>query len=160
MQLSVTPWTVAHQAPLSMGFPRQEYWSGLPLPSPGDHPDLGIKPVSPAWQMNSLPVSHLKSCLMDRLYDDNIDSPERGDKVQRTFNKNPNKCILFCLCLASMVRFMNNSSVCRITRIIMKILKNKSIIKGSFVTEKSRFLQSVAIKSWIHHEFKTKSYTE
>ena len=39
----VTPWTVAHQAPLSMGFPRQEYWSGLPFPSPGDLPDPGIK---------------------------------------------------------------------------------------------------------------------
>ena len=45
---SVTPWTAAHQAPLSMGFPRQEYWSGLPLPSPGDLPDPGIEPVSPA----------------------------------------------------------------------------------------------------------------
>ena len=38
VQLSATPWTVAHQAPLSMGFPRQEYWSGLPLPTPGDLP--------------------------------------------------------------------------------------------------------------------------
>ena len=44
----VTLWTVAHQAPLSMGFPRQEYWSGLPFPSPGDHPAPGIKPTSPA----------------------------------------------------------------------------------------------------------------
>ena len=44
----VTPWTVAHQAPLSLGFPRQEYWSGLPLPSPGDLPDPGIEPKSPA----------------------------------------------------------------------------------------------------------------
>ena len=43
-----TPWTVAHQAPLPMGFPRQEYWSGLPIPFPGDLPDPGIKPVSPA----------------------------------------------------------------------------------------------------------------
>ena len=42
------PWTVAHQAPLSMGFPRQEYWSGLPFPSPGDLPDPGTEPVSPA----------------------------------------------------------------------------------------------------------------
>ena len=40
-----TPWTVAFQAPLSMGFFRQEYWSGLPFPSPGDLPDPGIKPV-------------------------------------------------------------------------------------------------------------------
>ena len=47
-QLFVTPWTVAHQAPLSKGFPRQECWSRLPFPPPGDHPDLGIKPASPA----------------------------------------------------------------------------------------------------------------
>ena len=46
-RLFVILWTVAHQAPLSMGFPRQEYWSGLLFPSPGDLPDLGIKPVSP-----------------------------------------------------------------------------------------------------------------
>ena len=43
-----TPWTVACQAPLSMGFPRQEYWSGWPFPSPGDLPDPGIEPASPA----------------------------------------------------------------------------------------------------------------
>ena len=42
----VTPWTVAHQVPLSIGFPRQEYWSGLPVPSPGDLPDPGIKLTS------------------------------------------------------------------------------------------------------------------
>ena len=44
----VTPWIVAYQVPLSMGFPRQEYWSGLPFPSPGDLPDPGIEPESPA----------------------------------------------------------------------------------------------------------------
>ena len=43
-----TPWAVAHQAPLSMGFPRQEYWSGLPFPPPGGLPDPGIKLTSPA----------------------------------------------------------------------------------------------------------------
>ena len=47
----VTPWTVAHQAPLFMGFPRQEYWRGLPFPPPGDLPNLGIKPGSPALQV-------------------------------------------------------------------------------------------------------------
>ena len=52
--LSATPWTVAHQASLCMGFSRQEYWSGLPFPSPGDFPDTGIKPVSPALQADSL----------------------------------------------------------------------------------------------------------
>ena len=48
-----TPWTVA---PLSMGFPRQEYWSGLPFPSPGNLPNPWIKPASPAWQADSLPI--------------------------------------------------------------------------------------------------------
>ena len=50
-----TPWTVACQALLSMGFSRQEYWSGLPFPSPGDLPDPGIEPGSPALQADSLP---------------------------------------------------------------------------------------------------------
>ena len=54
VQLFVTPWTVAHQAPLSMGLSRQEYWSGLPFPSPGDLPEPGIKPWSPALQADSL----------------------------------------------------------------------------------------------------------
>ena len=49
------PWTVAYQAPLSMGFFRQEYWSGLPFPSPGDHPDPSIKPRSPTLQADALP---------------------------------------------------------------------------------------------------------
>ena len=53
--LSGAPWTVAHQAPLSMGFPRQEYWSGLPFPSPGDLPNPGIKPGSPALRADALP---------------------------------------------------------------------------------------------------------
>ena len=55
VQLFVTPWTVAHQASLSMGFSRQEYWSGLPFPSPEDLPDPGIEPWSPALQADSLP---------------------------------------------------------------------------------------------------------
>ena len=59
----VTPWTVAHQAPLSMGFPRQEYWNGLPFLSPGDLPNPGIEPASPARQADSLPLSHLGSHL-------------------------------------------------------------------------------------------------
>ena len=49
----MTPWTVARQAPLSMGFSRQEYWSGLPFPPPGDLPDPGIELPSPALQADS-----------------------------------------------------------------------------------------------------------
>ena len=50
----VTPWTVAHQAPLSMEFSGQEYWSGLPCPSPRDLPKPRIKPISPVLQVDSL----------------------------------------------------------------------------------------------------------
>ena len=56
----VTPWTVARQAPLSMGFSRQEYWSGLPFPPPGDLPNPGVEPRSPAWQADSLPTELLQ----------------------------------------------------------------------------------------------------
>ena len=52
--LFATPWTVAHQAPLSMGFSRQEYWSGLPFPSPGYLPDPGIEPRSPTLEADAL----------------------------------------------------------------------------------------------------------
>ena len=60
VQLFASPWTAAHQAPLSMGFPRQEYWSGLPFAPPDDLPNPGIKPtfpVCPALQVNSLALS-------------------------------------------------------------------------------------------------------
>ena len=55
VQLFDTPWTIACQAPLSLGFFRQEYWSALPFPSPGDLPGLGIEPASPALEVDSLP---------------------------------------------------------------------------------------------------------
>ena len=56
-----TPWTAAHQAPLSMGFSRQEYWSGLPFPPPGELSESGIQPSTPVsltLQADSLPLSH------------------------------------------------------------------------------------------------------
>ena len=55
VQLFVTPWTVAYQALPYMGFSRQEYWSGVPFPSPGDLPNPGIEPGSPALQADALP---------------------------------------------------------------------------------------------------------
>ena len=56
--LFATPWTIAHLALLSMGFPRQEYWSGLPSPSPGDIPNLRVEPTSPALQADSSASNH------------------------------------------------------------------------------------------------------
>ena len=65
VQLFATPRTVAHQAPLSMAFSRQEYWSGLPFPSPGDLPNPGIKLASLALQVDSLPLRHQGSSHKD-----------------------------------------------------------------------------------------------
>ena len=66
VQLFATLWTVARQAPLSMGFSRQEYWSGLPYPPPGDLPNLGMEPTSLALQADSLllvrPAKSIRSC--------------------------------------------------------------------------------------------------
>ena len=68
--LFVTPWTTAHQAPLSMEFSWQEYWSGLPCPPPGNLPDSGVEsvsPVSPALQADSLLLSHQGGPLGQRI---------------------------------------------------------------------------------------------
>ena len=54
-QAPLSPWTLACQASLTMEFSRQEYWSGYPFPFPEDHPDPGIEPGSPAFQVDSLP---------------------------------------------------------------------------------------------------------
>ena len=64
VQLFVTPWTVAYQAPQSMEFPRQEYWSGLPFPSPGDLPNPGIEPRSRALQADALPSEPSKTKIL------------------------------------------------------------------------------------------------
>ena len=64
VRLFVTLWTVAYQASLSMGFSRQEYWSGLPFPSPGDLPDAGIEPGSPALEADALTSEPPNSCFL------------------------------------------------------------------------------------------------
>ena len=56
VRLFATPWTIAYQAPQSMGFSRQECWSGLPFPSPGYLPDPGIEPGSPVLEIDDLPT--------------------------------------------------------------------------------------------------------
>ena len=58
VRLFATPWTVAHQAPLSMGSPRQEYWSGLPFPPPGIFLTQGSNLCLLHWQMHPLPLNH------------------------------------------------------------------------------------------------------
>ena len=81
VQLSATPRTVACQASLSMGFPRQEYCSGLPFPSPGDLPNPGIKPTSPALAGRYFTISHQGS-------------PKDTDSVQ--FSSVTQSCLTLC----------------------------------------------------------------
>ena len=85
-----TPWTIACQAPLSMGFSRQECWRGLPFPSPGNLPDPGIKPRSPALQADSLPPE--------------LRAKPRGRGAKPRCFRNLSLCILsftqlICLCI-------------------------------------------------------------
>ena len=63
-QLLATLWTITCQAPLSLGFSRQEYWSGLPFPLPEDIPDPGVELVSPELQANSILLNHAESLFL------------------------------------------------------------------------------------------------
>ena len=76
VRLFVTPWTVARQAPLSMGILQARNWSGLPYPTPGDLPDPGIEPGSPALQADSLPAelwrSPVLACIILSKYQANM----------------------------------------------------------------------------------------
>ena len=73
VQLFATPWTVARQAPLSMEFSRQEYWSGLPFLLQGIFPTQGLNPTLLHWQVDSLPLSHLGSTPFDGYFTENSD---------------------------------------------------------------------------------------
>ena len=68
VRLSATLWTLAYQAPLSMGFSRQGYWSGLPFPSPGDLPNSGIEPRSPTLQAEALPSEPPRKLIQTKVY--------------------------------------------------------------------------------------------
>ena len=88
VQLCATLWTVGHEAPLPMGFSRQEYWSGFPFPPPGDLPDPGIELRSPALQADYLPSEPLgKPFLLQRqesiaelCYKENLSSLETREQ--------------------------------------------------------------------------------
>ena len=72
VRLFATPWTIAQQAPPSMELSRQEYWSGLPFPSPGDLPHPGIEPGSPALQADALPSEPHNVDIFNRKNDTHI----------------------------------------------------------------------------------------
>ena len=132
-----TPWAVAHQAPpLSMRFPRQEYWSGSPFPSPQYLPKIGIKPMFPVLQVNSLPLSPQRSCyeilihrenlrksghelwLLISEFNDLLDRLFMNSIIERNLENPPNILKL------SDIR-VNNPWVKAVTREIRKTLWNK-----------------------------------
>ena len=95
------PWTAAHQAPLCMGFPRQEHWSRLPFSSPGHFPNHGIKPASPAWQAYSLPLSHQGSSFTSLHWFNSIEDTWEGKRQGCLLETGPSvwsasEFILFC----------------------------------------------------------------
>ena len=116
----VTPWTITCQPPLSMGFPRQEYWSGLPLSSPGDLPNPQMEPASPELQADYSPPSHLgssgpissaKEIRMKMLWAGPSGSPQLvGWGAGGTLNRQPccRPCIIFCpiSSLCALFRFL------------------------------------------------------
>ena len=108
-----TPRTVAHQAPMSMGFSRQEYWSGLPFPSPGNLPDPGIELGSPAWQADSL-LS---------------EPPEKASKLNSDSNRTNSLCfssspVLFLLCRRLFFPIYTLENLCvKICKILLALLK-------------------------------------
>ena len=78
VRLFGTPWTVTYQAPPSIGFSRQECWSGLPFPSPGDLPDTGIEPGSPVFQEDTLTSEPPEEKGMRRLRQENTPCAGQG----------------------------------------------------------------------------------
>ena len=112
VRLFATPWTVAYQAPQSMEFSRQEYWSGLPSPSPGDLPSSRIEPGSPTLQADALPSEPAvlnKKCVSSgtslviqglRLHSSNADgtgsSPGQGTRILHATQTKKKKCFLLC----------------------------------------------------------------
>ena len=93
VRLFATPWTVAYQAPPSMGFSRREYWSGLPFPSPGDLPNPGIEPRSLALQADSFPAELfqiLKDDAVKELHSTNLENSAVARRLKKfSFHSNP-----------------------------------------------------------------------
>ena len=102
--LFATSWTVAYQAPLSMGFSRQEYWSGLPFPSPGNLPDPGIEPTSLLGMQNSLPLSHQASPSIVLPPSQKIILKTMGERTALTYYTNIEENTLFQLKILYMLQ--------------------------------------------------------
>ena len=156
----VTPWTLACQTRLSMGFPRQEYWHGLPFPSLRDLPDSGIEPTSLALAGDSLPLSHQGSTL-EKLYRSEI-SPDRFDQQHILGNQTKSvevKSSLICQ-EDTLLGEVEESCVWRLAEATSgAILKAKDRQdKKPIRTEETPFLSSQEIVSYCYFSFNRKQY--
>ena len=102
VQISVTPGTVAYQAPLPMGFSRQEYWSGLSCPPPGDLSDPGVKPkspVSPALQVDSSPSEPLGKTEPGQFLVNDVWGPLNLEIIGKIAVLENQVCVCVCVCV-------------------------------------------------------------
>ena len=121
-------WTTAHQAPLSMGFLRQEYWRGLPFPPPGDLPDARIErvcPESPVWEVDSLPLSHLGSPPVGAALSVSIinkalpcvTGDKQGTSIQALVQFGNYLCFLYCSRVGSSAMIKTDNKVSLLTQV-------------------------------------------
>ena len=163
VQLSATPWTVAHQTPLSMGFSRQVYWSWLPCSPPGDLPNPGIKPealTSPALAVGSLPLvppGKPETILFD---------PIMMDTYHRIFCKTHRMCsiksklqyklwaIMMCHC-----GVIDCNKYTTLVRDVSQCWNTRTIFEGLPLELSSRFKEVTATFGWIHSSWRRQSTT-
>ena len=107
VQFSVSLWTVALQAPLSMGFSRREYWRGLPCLPPGDLPDLGIKPTSPALWVDSLPTEPPGNPTLSIIPSESTMLLHMAELYPFSLLSNIPLCVYICVCVYT---YLNTSS--------------------------------------------------
>ena len=141
VRLFVTPWAVAYQAPLSMGFSRQEYWSGLPFPSPGDLPNPGIEPGFPTLEADALtsepPGNQNKWLFFIRSIGTQTISLSSQEaiwkgKIQKSSQTWPYH---HCFWLAQPKRWPNKQIIMAITYNIWRVLSTSHLERHSFQLE-------------------------
>ena len=149
----MAPWTVAHQTSLSMGFPRQEYWSGLPFPSPGDLPNPGIEPTSPALAgtfFTSMPPGKLYYAKYI-MWNARLEESQAGIKIAR---RNINN-----LRYADVTTLMGESEK-ELKGLLMRRKQDSEKADLKFIIRKTKIMASSPITSWQIKGEKVKTVTE
>ena len=147
-----TPWTVAHQAFLSMGFPRQEYWSGLPFPSPGDLPYPGIEPTSPALAGRFFTTIPLGKPYYAKyiMWNARLEESQAGIKIARRNINNPR--------YADVTTLMGENEK-ELKDLLMRMKQESEKADLKFIIQKTKIMASSPITSWQIKGEKVKTVT-